>query len=162
MINGFSQYSVSHFQSNIHSNLVSIHGLIAGLASSMISKEPTSIINLASQYGLRPPDQSLLEGITPETYKPPGYSVSKAALISYTEYLAHIFRGTNVRANSISPGAIRLNHSDTFIAEYSKMTLNERMMEKHEMVPVVLFLLSDNSQYMNAANLVIDGGWSRC
>jgi NAD(P)-dependent dehydrogenase (short-subunit alcohol dehydrogenase family) len=156
----FSRYTAEEFVSQLKTNVVGVHAVIVGLFDQILRSENCSIVNFASQYSFRPPNQDLF--VNPErfTFKPPGYSASKAALVNYTQYLSNIFRGTGVRFNCIAPGNVRTNQSDAFVDRYSNYTNSGRMMNISDVVGPVLFLLSPESDYINGTTLIVDGGWS--
>ncbi len=61
-----------------------------------------SIINISTMYALVAPRPQLYDGT--EFINPPGYSASKAALLSFTRYVASFWGRYGVRANAILPG----------------------------------------------------------
>lgn len=119
------------------------------------------IVNVASIYGLVGPDQRIYqrEG-QPTEYKPVSYSVSKAATIGLTSYLATYFASTGIRVNTLTPGGVFAGHDDEFVERYSARTVLGRMAQREEVSSALLFLVSDASSYMTGANLVVDGGWT--
>jgi NAD(P)-dependent dehydrogenase (short-subunit alcohol dehydrogenase family) len=156
----FSKYTAEEFVSQLRTNVVGVHAVLVGLHDQILKSKNCSIVNFASQYAFKSPNQDLF--VNPErfTFKPPGYSASKAALVNYTQYLSNIFRGTGVRFNCIAPGNIRTNQSDAFVERYSNYTNSGRMMNISDVVGPVLFLLSPESDYINGTTLIADGGWS--
>lgn len=100
------------------------------------------------------------------------YAASKSAIISVTKTAALESAGYNIRVNSISPGWIETDMTDK-ISETLRSAKKEIALEKFfESIPlkrkgnvadvakVVLFLCSEDASYINAANIVIDGGIS--
>ena len=70
-------------------------------------KNGGSIINISSIYGIVVPDSKIYEGSKYNNMvinTPAVYSVSKAAVLGLTKYLAKYWGDKNIRVNSISPG----------------------------------------------------------
>ena len=61
-----------------------------------------SIINISTMYALVAPNPQLYEGT--KFINPPGYSAAKAALLSFTRYVASFWGPLGIRANAILPG----------------------------------------------------------
>lgn len=114
-----------------------------------------SIINIASQLG-----QMAVPKRSP-------YCTSKAALIHFSKALAIDHAGDNIRVNSLSPGAIdtprALWRYGGNLAEARKargpLYLTGRPGTVDEIANGALFLASDDSSFMTAADLLIDGGY---
>ncbi|CAG2158361.1 2,5-dichloro-2,5-cyclohexadiene-1,4-diol dehydrogenase LinX [Cupriavidus yeoncheonensis] len=115
-----------------------------------------SVINVSSVAGLVGSPRSAM------------YSASKGAVRAMTKAAALEFAARGVRVNSIHPGLI-----DTAMADYasgtagrSKQDLGQvmspmgRLGTADEVGGLALFLASDESSYMNGAELVLDGGFT--
>ncbi|HEY4136027.1 MAG TPA: SDR family oxidoreductase [Alphaproteobacteria bacterium] len=114
-----------------------------------------SIVNIASQLGqLAVPKRS-------------PYCTSKAALIMFTKALAIDHAADDIRVNSLSPGAINTPRAlwryDGNLEEARKargpMYLLKRPGKVEEVAYGALFLASDESSFMTASDLLIDGGY---
>ena len=98
------------------------------------------------------------------------YGALKAALIHYTQGLAHQLAPKSIRANSVSPGntyfegGVWHQIKDGNPELYSKaMALNPtgRMGTPQEMANAVVFLASPAASFITGANLVVDGALTR-
>ncbi len=123
-----------------------------------LAKGSGNIINIASLGGLK-------GGVAGAAY-----TTSKHALIGLSKNTGYLYSKSGIRCNTIAPGAVNTSISDTI--DFSKITslVNERIMtgmalnprfgESSEIATAALFLASDDSSFVNAQVLVVDGGWS--
>jgi NAD(P)-dependent dehydrogenase (short-subunit alcohol dehydrogenase family) len=142
-------------------NCLGANNVVASQVENLLKAKSASVVHISSQYGLKPPRQELFESLEKFSYKPYAYSISKAALTMLSEYQASIFAGTCVRVNTISPGSVFQNQSEEFQEKYAAQTWSKSMLYVEDIVKPIEFLLSDASNYINGANLIVDGGWSR-
>ncbi|MBN2556275.1 MAG: SDR family oxidoreductase [Anaerolineales bacterium] len=159
--NSFESFPFEQWQEAMKVNVGGMFLCSQAVAESMRATGKGVIINISSTYGIAGPDQRLYqrEGEPPQ-FKPVTYTVSKAAAIGLTKYLATYFAGTGIRVNTLTPGGVFAGHDDEFVRRYSARTVLGRMAERDEMATALLFLASDASSYMTGANLVVDGGWT--
>ena len=159
--NSFESFPFEQWQEAMEVNVGGMFLCSQAVAETMRAAGKGVIINISSTYGIAGPDQRLYqrEGEPPQ-YKPVTYTVSKAAAIGLTKYLATYFAGTGIRVNTLTPGGVFAGHDDEFVRRYSARTVLGRMAERDEMATALLFLASDASSYMTGANLVVDGGWT--
>jgi len=114
-----------------------------------------SIVNFSATTGLVSARPDLYDG----NHKNIGYTVSKAAVVNLTKYLAtHL--APEIRVNCVAPGGVEYNQSSEFKRKYSRLTPMKRMMKKNELNSLIEFLCGDESSYMTGSTLVIDGGWT--
>jgi NAD(P)-dependent dehydrogenase (short-subunit alcohol dehydrogenase family) len=122
------------------------------------------ILNVASDLGVIAPDQRIYRrpGVPADRQpvKPVSYSVVKHGLIGLTKYLATYWAEQGVRANAISPGGVFNEQDRDFVRRLTALIPLGRMARLGEYKAAVVFLVSDASQYMTGANLVMDGGRS--
>jgi len=152
------------FLSSTSLNLYAPFKLIKNLRSMLIkgarvSKETSSVINISSMYGIVSPNPQYYKNH--KSYNPIQYGVTKAGLIQLTKYLACHLGKDNIRVNSLSPGPIpkfTKNLKARNMKKY-KIPLN-RFGKPSEIADPVIFLLSNQSSYVNGTNLVVDGGWT--
>ncbi len=91
------------------------------------------------------------------------YSSSKAALESLTKTLAFELGPFNIRANCVLPGLtdtklMRENTDNKVIEEVEKNIALRRIGKPEEISKLVYFLASDNSSYITAQSIRVDGG----
>jgi NAD(P)-dependent dehydrogenase (short-subunit alcohol dehydrogenase family) len=91
------------------------------------------------------------------------YAAFKGGLKVLTRYMAKEFGDRKIRANSISPGAIRTELggglNDEFEALLSGMTSLGRVGEPAEVGGVIASLLSDENRWINAQDIEVAGGY---
>jgi len=122
-----------------------------------------SIVNVSSVYGLLSPVQDLYafrrdDGGT--FFKPVAYSVSKAAILNLTRYLATYWARSGVRVNTLTLAGVFDDQPRAFLDAYEARIPIGRMLEAGEAVGALVFLVSDASSYVTGSNVVVDGGWS--
>ncbi len=137
-------------------NLTAIFDLCQGLTPLLKAAESSSIINIASIYGVYGPDWRMYEGT--RMSNPAAYGASKGGLIQFTRWLATTIAPL-VRVNVISPGGIFRNQPKSFVQHYEKRTPLGRMATEDDFRGVVAYLASDLSKYVTGQNLAVDGGW---
>ncbi len=122
------------------------------------------IVNIASDLGVIAPDQRLYkdERLPKElqAVKPVTYSVVKSGLIGLTRYLATYWPEYNVRCNALCPGGIENGQSEEFIERVNYRIPLNRMAKKNEYQSSLIWMLSDNTEYLNGAVISVDGGRS--
>ena len=117
-----------------------------------------NLIHFSSIQGISTPKFEHYEGTTMSS--PIEYSAIKAGIISITKYLSKYYRYKNLRINCISPGGIYDNQPKQFLNNYKKSCNSKGLLDKKDIIGVVLFLISENSQFINGQNIVVDDGWS--
>jgi D-sorbitol dehydrogenase (acceptor) len=133
----------------------------AVLARLVAAGRPGSVVNLASQAGRR--GEALVSH----------YCASKAAVISYTQSAALAMAPHRIRVNAISPGVIDTpmwQGVDALFARYEGLQPGEKKIAVGKAVPLgymgapadvagaAVFLASDESSYITAQTLNVDGG----
>lgn len=116
-----------------------------------------SIVNIASVHGHR---------IIPDAFP---YPVAKHALIGMTKALGIQYAARGVRVNSISPGLILSERVVEWLASIPPAEAQrqvdllppKRIGEPLEVAYTALFLASDEARFINATDILIDGGRSQ-
>lgn len=138
------------------------------LGARMKQQRRGSIINIATMYALVAPRPQLYEGTA--FINPPAYSAAKAALLSFTRYVASFWGPFGIRANAILPGpfsntedadgANSVDADDPFLERLKGFTCLGRIGRPEELVGALLYLASDASGFMTGQAMVVDGGWT--
>jgi len=117
-------------------------------------KSEGSIVNIASVSGmLAEPERT-------------AYVSSKHALLGMTKQFALEFGRQGIRCNSVSPAITRTGmtehyfHDPDIMEKINRGLYAPRTGEPQDIVAVVNLLADKNSQFINGANFVVDGGWT--
>ena len=143
-------------------NVRAMYQVMQATARVMVAEEtPGSIINMSSQAGHR--GEALVAH----------YCASKDAVISYTQSAALALAPYHIRVNAVSPGVIDTPmwaNVDALFAKFEDRPLGEKKRLVGEEVPlgymgkpsdvarVAVFLASEQSNYITAQTLCVDGG----
>jgi NAD(P)-dependent dehydrogenase (short-subunit alcohol dehydrogenase family) len=122
----------------------------------MLARGSGNIVNIASVHGHR---------ITPGSFP---YPVAKHGLIGLTRALALEYAARGIRVNSISPGFILTPQAEEWLAAQPDPAQERQRQEAllpckrlgtpEEVAYTALFLASDEARFINAADILIDGG----
>ena len=103
-------------------------------------------------------DVSSIAGSRVHPFAGSAYSTSKAALAALTREMAADFAPRGVRVNAISPGEIDTSilspGTEKLIADIPM----RRLGQPEEVAKAIYFLCTEQSSYINGAELHIDGG----
>ena len=92
------------------------------------------------------------------------YGASKAAMIRLSKSLAIQFASIKIRSNIILPGPIETPMQDRWKKnpnakkQISSLIPLQRVGKPKDVVNAIMFLLSDQSQYITGTEIIIDGG----
>jgi 2-deoxy-D-gluconate 3-dehydrogenase len=157
----FTSFPLDLWEQSLNVNLTGTFLLTQAVCRIFEDQGRGNIINICSTYGLVGPDQRIYnEGDEIVFAKPVSYSVTKAAVLGFTRYLAAYYRGKDIRVNALTPGGVKRDHDEEFVSKYSARTTLGRMARPGELDGAIVFLASGASSYMSGANLVVDGGWT--
>jgi len=126
---------------------------------SMLAQGAGSIVNIASVHG-----HKIIPGSFP-------YPVAKHALIGMTRALGLEYAARGIRVNSISPGLIVTEMIERYFdaqpdpqaerARQAALLPCKRLGRPEEVAATALFLASDEAPFINATDILIDGGRSQ-
>lgn len=146
------------FAVNVKGMFFVMQAVLEGLVA---AGQTGSLINLASQAGRR--GEALVSH----------YCASKAAVISYTQSASLAVAAHGIRVNAISPGVIDTpmwGQVDSLFARYEGLQPGEKKIAVGKAVPLgrmgipediagaAVFLASDESAYITAQTINVDGG----
>ena len=143
-------------------NVRAMYAVLQASANALIAAgKHGSLINMASQAGHR--GEALVAH----------YCATKAAVISYTQSAALALAPHHIRVNALSPGVIDTpmwKTVDALFAKFEGKEIGQKKREVGEAVPlgymgapddvarVAVFLASDQSNYITAQTIRVDGG----
>ncbi|MCX4706908.1 SDR family NAD(P)-dependent oxidoreductase [Streptomyces sp. NBC_01373] len=131
---------------------VNTTGALLGMqAMAPLMREGGSIVNVGSVAGL-------------VAHHAVAYTASKWALRGLSKVAALELAPRGIRTNVIHPGyidtPIMANANPVFVKAHLSMTPMNRAGVPEEVAPLVVYLLSDESAYVNGAEITVDGGFS--
>ncbi|OHZ01439.1 SDR family oxidoreductase [Salinicola sp. MIT1003] len=138
-------------------NLEGAWHMIQAVLPDMLERSYGHIVNIASVHG-----HKIIPGAFP-------YPVAKHGLIGLTRSLGIEYADRGIRVNSISPGLIRTPAAETWLAQCDEQERQrqvellpcKRLGEAEEVANTALFLASDEARFINATDILIDGGRSQ-
>lgn len=146
----------SHWSTAATVSLAATESLSSFLVKNKDTTDISSIVNIASMYGLRAPQF----GMYLPTQEPSAayYGAIKAGVIGLTRYLAALWGPQSIRVNSVSPGGIANEQNPLFLERYNVTVPMRRMVTAKEVSSSVAFLLGEQATGITGTDTVIDGG----
>ena len=89
------------------------------------------------------------------------YGASKGGLVSLTNTLCVSLSETPITVNAISPGWIQCSEYDTLSEEDHRQHPSGRVGVPEDIARMVMFLSAPENDFINGANIVIDGGMTK-
>ena len=123
-----------------------------------IVRDKASVVIVSSDLGLIAPDQRVYGGIGPGIFKSPGYTVTKHGLIGLARHMGVALASQGVRVNAIAPGPVGPLQSSSLRQELEFRIPMGRLARPSEVASGIWFLLSEESSFVNASVLTLDGG----
>ncbi len=155
----FFDVSLESFNENLSLHLGSAF-LFTQQCASYFKKHqtPFSLVNISSIYGVIAPKFEIYDNTSMTT--PVEYAAIKSAILHLNKYVVSYVNDSRFRINCVSPGGIFDNQPNDFLDAYRKRTHGAGMLDVNEIIGSVLFLLSENSRYVTAQNIIVDDGFS--
>lgn len=137
-------------------NLEGAWQLCKAVLPGMVVQQAGAIVNIASVHG-----HKIIPGAFP-------YPVAKHALIGMTRSLGVEYAAHGIRVNSISPGLILVPRIEAWFERepgarerQTALLPPRRIGSPEEVAYTALFLASDEARFINATDILIDGGRSQ-
>ncbi len=145
----FTDITEDDWNNMIQTNLTAAFYTTQEVLKYMIPKKEGCIVNISSIYGIT--------GASCEVH----YSVAKAGLDGMTKSLAKELGPSNIRVNSVAPGAID-TEMNSFLTKEEKDDLNNeiplgRMGKTSEIASCVKWLIEN--EYTTGQVIPVNGGW---
>jgi 3-oxoacyl-[acyl-carrier protein] reductase len=134
----------------VDTNLTGVFNTTRASIITFLKQKSGNIVNISSVSGIHP-----LAGQV-------NYAAAKAGVIGFTKSLAKEVAPYNIRVNAVAPGFINTEMTaalgEKARDKFLKMIPLQRFGTPDEVAKVVLFLLSDKSQYITGQTIQLDGG----
>jgi len=142
--------SLDEWQKVIDINLTSSFLISKFAIKKMLKKKSGKIVNITSVVGHT------------GNLGQANYTASKAGIIAMSKSLAIEYAKKNININCISPGFIKTAMTDKIDDKFKEAIVSKipsaRLGEPDDIANAVLFLLSDQSDYINGETLHVNGG----
>ncbi|MBI6853132.1 SDR family oxidoreductase, partial [Pseudomonas cichorii] len=153
----FYQVELDDFNENVSLHLGSSFLFIQHCARYFQRNQtPFSLVNISSIYGVVAPKFEIYND-TPMTM-PVEYAAIKSALIHLSKYVSSFVNDSRFRSNCVSPGGIIDRQPELFLQRYKDACLGKGMLDVEDVLGSIVFLLTDQSRYINGQNLIVDDG----
>lgn len=150
-VGAFAGMQKQDWEDMFETNLYGAFNLSKTCIPYLMKKKGNSIINVSSFMAIRPlgPAQAI-------------YAASKAALIGFTRTLSKELAPAGIRVNVVAPGLIDTDMLKPIDEKTLKTmvvnTTSKRLGTPKEIADSIVYLTSDEAQFINGQTIVIDGG----
>lgn len=146
-IKPFADITEEDWDEMIRVNLKGVYNTTKCVIDAMIHEKSGKIINISSIWGE--------VGASCEVH----YSTAKAGVIGFTKALAKEMALSNIQVNCIAPGIIDTEMNSCFDLEELKQEVpSGKIGTPKDIANMVLFLSSDNANYITGQTIGINGG----
>jgi len=147
----FEDRTVEDWQKTLSVNLIGTFLVSKYVGEVMMKQKAGKIVNVSSTNGINSFFPTSID-----------YDASKAGVINLTHNLAVQF-APYVNVNSVAPGWVNTDMNmalpKDFIEEETQKIYKKRFAEPGEIGKVIVFLASDDADYINGETIKIDGGY---
>ena len=142
--------SLDEWQKVININLTSTFLMSKFAIKKMLKNKSGKIVNITSVVGHT------------GNLGQANYTASKAGIVAMSKSLAIEYAKKNININCISPGFIKTAMTDKIEDKFKEIIISKipsaRLGEPDDIANAVLFLISDQSNYINGETLHVNGG----
>ncbi|MDB9799104.1 3-oxoacyl-ACP reductase FabG [Candidatus Pelagibacter sp.] len=142
--------SLEEWQKVININLTSTFLMSKFAIKKMLKNKSGKIVNITSVVGHT------------GNLGQANYTASKAAIVAMSKSLAIEYAKKNININCISPGFIKTAMTDNIDEKFKEIIISKipsaRLGEPDDIANAVLFLSSDQSDYINGETMHVNGG----
>lgn len=147
----FEDFSIEDFKKEMNANLIHRFYLIQQVVELMKGREHPRIVNVASRYAERP-----LTEAAP-------LCISEAGTVMLTKVAALELAKYNIKVNTVSPALAITPLTEAIMSKedfdaYAKRNPSGRVCDPKDVANTILFLLSDDADYINGENVNVNGG----
>lgn len=153
----FFDVEYEDFNENVALHLGGYFNVSKYFAQFFVEQGHGNIINISSIYGLVAPRFHIYDGT--KMTVPVEYAVIKSGLNHLTQYMAAYLKDKNIRVNTLTLGGILDGQPESFLKNYRDECLNKGMLNPKDIVGSLVYLLSEQSKYVNGQNIVVDDGF---
>ena len=142
--------SLDEWQKVIETNLTSTFLLSKFAIKKMLKNKSGKVINITSVVGHT------------GNLGQANYTASKAGIVAMSKSLAIEYAKKNININCISPGFIKTNMTEKIDPKFKEIIISKipsaRLGDPEDIANAVLFLASNQSDYVNGETLHVNGG----
>ena len=145
-----TELDAERWRHTMETNVDSMFYCTWAVKDKMMERQFGRVVNITSIAGLEAKPYAI------------AYATSKAAMIGFTRSAGHAFASHNVRVNAVAPGLI-----DTEILADVQQDVLQQLIDRtpagrigtvDDVASLVLFLLSEQADYISGQTMVVSGG----